>query len=85
MRNSIGIVTALNPIIGYKNSTKIAKEAMETGRGVYELVLERGILTKEDLDTILSSENMIKPVNLHHIKPLKSNSKQGSLLVIRKT
>lgn len=40
VRNSIGIVTALNPIIGYKNSTKIAKEAMETGRGVYELVLE---------------------------------------------
>lgn len=71
IRNSVGIVTALNPIIGYKNSTKIAKEAMETGRGVYDLVLEHGILSKEDLDTILSPENMIKPVNLHHIKPLK--------------
>ncbi len=71
VRNSIGIVTALNPIIGYKNSTKIAKEAMKTGKGVYELVLEHGILSKEDLDTILSAENMIKPVNLHHIKPLK--------------
>ena len=71
IRNSIGIVTALNPIIGYKNSTKIAKQAMETGRGVYDLVLENGILSKEDLDTILSPENMIKPVNLHHIKPLK--------------
>lgn len=68
---SIGIVTALNPIIGYKNSTKIAKEAMETGKGVYELVLEHNILTQEDLDTILSPDNMIKPVNLHHIKPLK--------------
>ena len=44
VRNSIGVVTALNPIIGYKNSTKIAKEALETGRGVYELVLEHGIL-----------------------------------------
>ena len=65
---SIGIVTALNPIIGYKNSTKIAKEAMATGRGVYELVLEHGILTKEELDTILSPENMIKPVKLN-IKP----------------
>lgn len=71
VRNSIGIVTALNPIIGYKNSTKIAKEAIETGKGVYDLVLEHGILTKEDLDTILSAENMIQPVNLHHIKPLK--------------
>lgn len=36
VHNSIGVVTALNPIIGYKNSTKIAKEALETGRGVYE-------------------------------------------------
>ena len=43
---SIGVVTALNPIIGYKNSTKIAKEALETGRSVYELVLEHGILNK---------------------------------------
>ena len=71
VRNSIGIVTALNPIIGYKNSTKIAKEAMETGRGVYDLVLEHGILSKEDLDTILAPENMIRPVKLD-IKPLKT-------------
>ena len=70
VHNSIGVVTALNPVIGYKNSTKIAKEAMETGRSVYELVLEHGILTKEDLDTILAPENMIKPVKLD-IKPLK--------------
>ncbi|MDE6680052.1 MAG: aspartate ammonia-lyase [Muribaculaceae bacterium] len=70
VHNSIGVVTALNPVIGYKNSTKIAKEALETGRSVYELVLEHGILTKEDLDTILAPENMIKPVKLD-IKPLK--------------
>lgn len=70
VHNSIGVVTALNPVIGYKNSTKIAKEALETGRPVYELVLEHGILTKEDLDTILAPENMIKPVKLD-IKPLR--------------
>lgn len=70
VHNSIGVVTALNPVIGYKNSTKIAKEALATGRSVYDLVLEHGILTKEDLDTILSPENMIKPVKLD-IKPLK--------------
>ena len=64
VHNSIGVVTALNPVIGYKNSTKIAKEALETGRSVYELVLEHGILSKEDLDTILSPENMIHPVKL---------------------
>lgn len=68
VHNSIGVVTALNPVIGYKNSTKIAKEAMETGKSVYELVLEHDILDKKDLDTILSPENMIKPVKLD-IKP----------------
>ncbi len=68
VHDSIGIVTALNPIIGYKNSTKIAKEALETGRGVYELVLEHEILTKEELDEVLKPENMIKPVKLN-IKP----------------
>lgn len=70
VHNSIGVVTALNPIIGYKNSTKIAKEALATGRSVYELVLEHGILTKEELDTILSPENMLHPVKLD-IKPRK--------------
>ena len=68
IHESIGVVTALNPIIGYKNSTKIAKEALETGRGVYELVLEHGILSKEELDEILKPENMIRPVRLN-IKP----------------
>lgn len=64
VHNSIGVVTALNPIIGYKNSTRIAKEALETGRGVYELVLEHGILSKDELDEVLKPENMIRPVKL---------------------
>lgn len=68
IHESFGVVTALNPVIGYKNSTKIAKEAMATGKSVYDLVLEHDILSKEDLDTILSPENMIKPVKLD-IKP----------------
>jgi aspartate ammonia-lyase len=59
--HSIGIVTALNPYIGYKNSTKIAKEALETGKSVYNLVLEHGILSKEQLDDILNPENMLAP------------------------
>ena len=70
VHNSIGVVTALNPIIGYKNSTKIAQEALVTGRGVYELVLEHGILSRKELDTILKPENMIHPVKLD-IKPRK--------------
>lgn len=68
VHGSIGVVTALNPVIGYKNSTKISKEAMATGKSVYDLVLEHDILSKEDLDTILAPENMIKPVKLD-IKP----------------
>ncbi|MDR1847492.1 MAG: aspartate ammonia-lyase [Bacteroidales bacterium] len=68
VKHSIGIVTALNPVIGYKNSTKIAKEAMATGKGVYDLVLEHNILDKYDLDTILKPENMVEPVKLD-IKP----------------
>ena len=56
--NNIGIVTALNPVIGYKTSTAIAKEALETNRGVYELVLEKGILDKVTLDKILDPDSM---------------------------
>ncbi|WP_300489179.1 aspartate ammonia-lyase [Flavobacterium sp.] len=59
--HSIGIVTALNPYIGYKNSTKIAKEALESGKSVYNLVLEHNILSKEQLDDILNPENMLAP------------------------
>lgn len=59
VKNSIGIVTALNPYIGYKNSTKIAKEALETGKSVYDLVLEKGLLSQEKLDNILDPKNML--------------------------
>ncbi len=56
--NSIGIVTALNPYIGYKASTKVAKEALATGRSVYDLVLEQGLMTREKLDEALDPASM---------------------------
>lgn len=59
VKNSIGIVTALNPHIGYKNSTKIAKEALETGKSVYDLVLEHKLLSQDKLDEILDPKNML--------------------------
>ena len=59
VRNSIGIVTALNPYIGYKGSTKVAKEALETGRSVYDIVLEKGLMTKEKLDEALDPAAML--------------------------
>lgn len=61
LKNSIGIVTALNPYIGYELTTAVAREALDTGASVYELVLRRGILTREQLDAILSPERMVKP------------------------
>ncbi|TAE11276.1 MAG: aspartate ammonia-lyase [Bacteroidetes bacterium] len=59
--NSIGIITALNPIIGYENASAIAREALETGASVYNLVLERKLVTQEKLDEIFSPENIINP------------------------
>ena len=58
---SIGIVTALNPTLGYENSARIAKRALKENRSVYDLVLEEGLLTKEELDELLRPENMIAP------------------------
>ncbi len=58
VKNSIGIVTALNPYIGYKASTKVAKQALESGRSVYDLVLENGLMTKEKLDEALDPKAM---------------------------
>lgn len=62
--NSIGLVTALNPYLGYENSTIVAAEALKTGRGVYDIVLEHKMLDKEKLDEILKPENMIQPVKI---------------------
>ncbi len=64
VKNSIGIVTALNPYIGYKASTKVAKEALETGRSVYELVLEHGLMTREKLDMALDPVAMTSSRNI---------------------
>ncbi len=61
VENSIGLVTALNPVLGYEASTQLAKEALDTNRGVYELALEKNLISKEELDSLLKPENMIRP------------------------
>jgi len=61
VERSIGIVTALVPVLGYEASTEIAREALETGQGVYDLVCQRGLLTREELDQILNPEAMTRP------------------------
>ncbi len=61
VENSIGLVTALNPVLGYEKSAAIAKEALKTGGSVYALVLEKGWITQEKLDDLLKPENMTDP------------------------
>lgn len=56
---SVGIVTALNPHIGYENSTALAQEALKTGKSIYDLVLEKNILPKDKLDEIFSPEGLL--------------------------
>ncbi|ALO16274.1 Aspartate ammonia-lyase [Salinivirga cyanobacteriivorans] len=64
VHNSIGLVTALNPVLGYEICTKLAKKALEENRSVYDLVLEQKLLSKEELDRVLAPENMVKPHKL---------------------
>jgi aspartate ammonia-lyase len=61
VENSIGIVTALNPYIGYVNATQVAQEALVSGRGVSEIVIERGLLTRVQLDQILQPAMLTQP------------------------
>ena len=64
VKESTTLVTAFNPYIGYKASTKLSDECFETDKGIYELILEKKILNKEQVDLILKPENLIKPVKL---------------------
>lgn len=59
--NSIGIVTAFNPVLGYEKSASMAKEALQTGKSVADICLERGYLPKEEIDRILDPKNMLNP------------------------
>jgi aspartate ammonia-lyase len=55
---SIGIVTALNPLLGYETATKLAKEALATGRGVVELIREKELLTEDQIMSVLDPAKM---------------------------
>jgi len=59
--DSTALVTALNPYIGYARSSEIAREALATGKRVYDLVLEKKLMTREDLDAILKPEVLTQP------------------------
>ncbi|PKH07563.1 aspartate ammonia-lyase [Moritella sp. Urea-trap-13] len=59
--NSIGIITAVNPYIGYENASRIAKLALSSGRAVLDIVLEEGLLSEEKLIAITNPKNLITP------------------------
>jgi len=61
VNQSIGIITAVVPYLGYEISTRIAKAALESGRGVLELIREEGLMSEEDLNEVLKPSNMIRP------------------------
>ncbi|MBR1581163.1 MAG: aspartate ammonia-lyase [Selenomonadaceae bacterium] len=59
--HSVGVITALLPHIGYEQSAMLAKEAYNTGRPIRDVVLEKGLLTKEQLEHFMSPEQMTHP------------------------
>ena len=61
MDESTGLVTALNPVIGYAQASEIAREALVTGKRVYDLVLERRLLTRAQLEEIMRPEVLTRP------------------------
>jgi len=61
VEESVGVITALVPALGYETTTELAKEALETGRDVYDLVCERGLMTRDQLDRLLNPEAMTSP------------------------
>jgi aspartate ammonia-lyase len=61
VQRSIGLVTALNPYIGYENATLIAQEALLSGASVYDLVIHKGLLTAGQLDQILRPDVLTQP------------------------
>jgi aspartate ammonia-lyase len=62
VQRSIGLVTALNPVLGYERSSLVAKEALATGGSVYDLVVEKGWLSKDQLDELLDPARMTSPL-----------------------
>ena len=59
VEHSIGVVTALVPVLGYEVATEIARAALASGRGVYDLVIERHLMTRAELDLVLDPVTMV--------------------------
>jgi len=69
VENSIGLVTALSPILGYEAATRLALEAHHTGLSVPELARRQGLVTEEQLAAILNPETLTRPTRRAATKP----------------
>ncbi|MGV9169674.1 MAG: aspartate ammonia-lyase [Promethearchaeia archaeon] len=69
VHRSVGLVTALNPVIGYKAATRIAKKALDTGKSIREIAFEEGIMDQKWLDVLLDPERMTRPESRGDGKP----------------
>jgi aspartate ammonia-lyase len=61
MDRSVGIVTALNPVLGYEKTTELAKEALQQNKGILELIREKKLLTEDQIKKLLDPANLTKP------------------------
>jgi aspartate ammonia-lyase len=61
MERSVGIVTALNPVLGYEKTTELAKEALQTGKGILELIREKKLLTEDQIKQLMDPAKMTSP------------------------
>ena len=76
VHRSVGLVTALNPVIGYKAATHVAKQALDTGRSIREIVLEEGLMDEDWLDIVLSPKRMTQARILGHENSKKPKDKE---------
>src|SRR6478736_4703418 len=61
MNRSVGIVTALNPVLGYDKTTELAKEALQSGKGILELIREKKLLTEQQIKDLLDPVKLTTP------------------------
>lgn len=69
MEKTVGIVTALNPVIGYEKATELAKEAYDSGKGILEIIREKKILTEDQI------RDLLDPIKLTGLDPSKYQKK----------
>ena len=68
INRSIGIVTALNPVLGYDKTTELAKEALQTGKGILELIREKKLLTEAQIKELMDPVKLTSPTGPTNMK-----------------